>query len=56
MLKVAYEAGKALFGTPAIGRTPIEATAANVHNHDVSEQVGGHGDYKTAALDFLYDC
>ena len=53
ILRLAYTAGRAFMGAPAIGRNPISATAPNIFNHDVTAMVDAHNEYKRAAAEFL---
>jgi hypothetical protein len=53
VLRLAYKFGNAFMGSPPIGRNPIEATVRNIVNHDVTELVSGHNEYKKAAVEFL---
>lgn len=53
VLRVLYSAGRVLIGTPAIGRNPVPGNAANIRNHDVTEHVGAHNEFKGASVGFL---
>jgi len=53
VLRYLFRAGSAFVNRPAIGRNPIRTGPANIQNHDVSEWVSHHNDFKNAAVNFL---
>jgi len=53
VLRVVYSAARAFVGTPPIGRNRVRWQPKKIANHDVSEWVGSHNDYKREAVNFL---
>ena len=53
VLRILVKVGQAFRGSPAIGRNPIRSAPTNLENHDVTNQVAGHGEFKKASADFL---
>jgi predicted transport protein len=53
VLRLLYRADRKLLGTPPIGRNPIRWGPDKLKNHDVSDHVKDHWEFKEAAAKFL---
>jgi len=53
ILELTNKCGDTYLGPPPFRRNAIEAAAPDIVNHDLTDLVGGHNEYRGTAAEFL---